>query len=329
MNDVQDTKALSDKLISYLRAEFGSPAIDFASPLVRLRGGYETSTYRFRLDAAPVELSGPLVLRVYPEFYGTRNAVWESTVQNVLAGEGYPVARAHVLCSDLSVLGGAFFVMDRLPGQLLAFAPPDSVPGLLGRAHAELHNVDPAPLIEALDDQGISTSDYRLASRFDWLRDKADELAWIRPGVNWLLDNRPSEPERLAVCHGDFHPFNILYAEGKVSGVLDWPGFAIADPVFDVANSLVLITVSSKHLTASMDGLSSVDWDLMADLYLAAYRTRRALDDTNLDYYRIRRCMMALVQGVEGQKVWQHPLIVRDLLATILEITGIWIKVPV
>jgi aminoglycoside phosphotransferase (APT) family kinase protein len=328
MNDVQDTKALSDKFISYLRAKFGNPAVDFASPLVRLRGGYETSTYRFRLDAAPAELSGPLVLRVYPEFYGTRNAVWESAVQNVLAGEGYPVARPYVVCTDLSVLGGAFFVMDHLPGQLLAFAPPDSVPGLLGRAHAELHNVDPASLIEALDDQGVAESDYRLASRFDWLRDKADKLAWIRPGVKWLLDNRPTEPEQLAVCHGDFHALNILCAGGRVTGVLDWPGFAIADPVFDIANSLVLITVSSKHLTASMDGFSSVDWDLMADLYLVAYRTRRSLDDTDLDYYRVRRCMMALHQGVEGQKVWQHPLIVRDLLATILENTGIQITVP-
>ena len=63
-------------------------------------------------------------------------------------------------------------------------------------------------------------------------------------------------------------------------------------------------------------------------VYLAAYRPRRSLDDKNLDYYRVRRCVMALVQGVEGQKGWQHPLIVRDLLATILENTGIQIALP-
>jgi aminoglycoside phosphotransferase (APT) family kinase protein len=218
--------------------------------------------------------------------------------------------------------------MDHLPGRLLAFAPADSVPGLLGRAHAELHTIAPAVLIEALEENGVFESDYRLAGRFDWLRDKADELAWIRAGVNWLLGNRPPESERLSICHGDFHPFNILHAAGKVSGVLDWPSFALADPVYDVANSLVLIAIPSKHLVASTGDFSSVNWDLMADLYLAAYRTRRALDDKDLDCYRVRRCVMALVQGVEGQKVWQHPLIVRDLLATILEITGIQIAVP-
>ena len=218
--------------------------------------------------------------------------------------------------------------MDHLPGRLLGVAPPESVPGLLGQTHAELHNVDPAPLIKALDDKGIAESDYRLASRFDWLGDKAEKLPWIRQGVNWLLDHRPPEPERLAVCHGDFHAFNILYADGKVTGVLDWPGFAVADPVFDVANSIVIITIPTRHLAASMDGVPSADWGLMAELYLAAYRTRRPLDDANLDYYMVRRCVMALVQGVEGQKVWQHPLIVRDLLTYIFDIIGIQIAMP-
>jgi aminoglycoside phosphotransferase (APT) family kinase protein len=324
----QNSETVSDKLISYLRARFDNPSIDYVSPLTQLQGGYETFTYRFELDGAADELPGPLVLRLYPEFYGTRNAVWESTVQNVLAGEGFPVAQAYVVCTDNSILGGAFFIMDHLPGQLLAVAPQDSVPGLLGKTQAQLHNIDPAPLIGALEAKGIAEYEYRLASRLDWLRDKARKLPWIRQAVNWLVDNCPPEPERLSVCHGDFHAFNILYADGKVTGVLDWPGFALADPAFDVANSIVIITIPGKHVTASMDDFSSVDWDLMVDLYLAAYRTIRSLDDANLAYYRVRRCVMALIQGFEGQKVWQHPLILGDLLVYIDDITGIQIAMP-
>lgn len=115
------------------------------------------------------------MLRLYPQFYGTQNAIWESTVQNVLAGEGYPVARAHVLCTDMSVLGGAFFIMDYLPGRPLAAAPPDSVPRLLGETHADLHDIDPARLIKALDEKGIDPYVYRLESRFDRLRAKAEK----------------------------------------------------------------------------------------------------------------------------------------------------------
>jgi hypothetical protein len=36
----------------------------------------------------------------------------------------------------------------------------------------------------------------------------------------------------------------------------------------------------------------------------------------------------ALVEGVEGQQVWQHPLIVKDLNAAVLDMTGIHISLP-
>lgn len=324
-----DMDYISDKLISYLRDELKNPRIEYSSSLTQLQGGYETSTYRFKLKGVGDELSRFLVLRLYPQFYGTQNAIWESTVQNVLAGEGYPVARAHFVCTDMSILGGAFFIMDYIPGQLLMNAPPETVPEILGKTHAELHKIDPKALIGALEEQGIDEYAYTLNSRFDWLQGRADKLPWVREGAGWLIDNRPPEPGHLAVCHGDFHALNILVDDGKVTGVLDWPGFAIADPVFDVANTIVLTTIPAKHLTASMEGFSAVDWDFAAELYLSAYRTHKQLDSTNLDYYRVRRCVMALIQGFEGQKVWQHPLIVNDLVGYIHRITGIQITIPI
>jgi aminoglycoside phosphotransferase (APT) family kinase protein len=141
MNNVQDVQTLSDKLISYLRAELGNSALDFAAPLMRLQGGYETSTFRFELDGALDELDKPLALRLYPESYGAGSAIWESTVQNGLARERYPVAQVYVFCADMPVLGGTFFVMDHLPGRSLAAGPQEMVAGLLGKTQAELHSV--------------------------------------------------------------------------------------------------------------------------------------------------------------------------------------------
>jgi len=329
MNNIsKDTDLISKKLIAYLKDVFKSPEIEYNSLLERLQGGYETSTYRFQLKGVAEEISKFLVLRLYPQFYGTQNALWESTVQNVLAGEGYPVAKAHFVCTDMAILGGAFFIMDYLPGQLLLSANPETIPDLMGKTQAELHKIDPQPLIQRLKEQGVSEYSYSLNSRFDWLKDRASKLPWIREAVGWLIDHRPPEPRRLAVCHGDFHALNILVDGGKVSGVLDWPGFAITDPVFDVANTIVLTTIPAKHLTASMEGFSSVDWDGVVALYLSAYRAEKPLDSTNLDYYQVKRCTMALIQGFEGQKVWQHPLIVADLIGYIHEITGIPIQVP-
>jgi aminoglycoside phosphotransferase (APT) family kinase protein len=328
MNNTQNVEMLSDKFLSYLRAELGNPAVDFAAPLAQLHGGYETAIYHFELDGVPDELSRPLVLRLYPQFYGTGNAIWESTVQNALIEAGYPVAQAHLVCTDMSILGGAFFIMDHLPGQPLAVAPYDSMTRLLGETHAALHEIDPTPLVKTLADIGIPQQNYGFNSRLDWLCDKTRKHPWIHKAVDWLFDYRPTEPERLSICHGDFHPFNMMVDADKITGVLDWGGLALADPAYDVGNTLVLLTFPSKHLPALMGDFAPDEFDLMADLYLAAYRKHRHLDDTTLDYYRIRRCVRALVEGVEGHKVWQHPLIVRDMVAVILQITGVQVTMP-
>ena len=324
----EDIHQISEKLISYLRGEFNNPTIDYDSPLVQLQDGFETFTYRFKLRGIQDELSKPLVLRLYPHFYGTRNAIWESTIQNVLASEGYPVSKAYIICPDMSILGGAFFIMEFLPGKLLMDAPLETVPDILGKTHASLHRIDPADVIKKLREQGIEEDEYRLTSQLDLLIDRASKLPWIREGLNWLKENRPPESEQLAVCHGDFHPLNILIQDGKVTGVLDWPGFKIADPVFDVANTIVLSTIPSKHVISSMGRFSSVDWESFVQLYLDAYRTQSHLDCEHLDYYRVRRCVDALIQGFEGQKIWQHPLIVKDLIEYIYKITNLEITMP-
>ena len=328
MSTTQDQTRLAERFLSYLRSELANPGLELTSPLKRLQGGYETATYCFALRGLSGVWARPLVLRLYPEFYGPWNARWESLIQNVLVDQGYPVARVHLTCTDPSVLGGAFFIMEHLPGSLLVTAPPEHVPAALGEAHAALHELDPAPLVEALEAEGIEASRYRLAGRYDWLRRTGDEMPWIRDGVDWLMANRPSEPARLSVCHGDFHPMNILCVNGEVTGVLDWPGFVIADPALDVANSLVLMTIPAKHLITAPSGAPSLDWVGIEIPYLTAYQARRSLDVANLDYYRVRRCVMALIEGVERQKVWQHPGIVADLLAYVKQVTGISVTMP-
>jgi hypothetical protein len=45
--------------------------------------------------------------------------------------------------------------MDFLPGELLTAAPVDTIPEILGKAHATLHKGDPEALITSLKRQGI------------------------------------------------------------------------------------------------------------------------------------------------------------------------------
>jgi aminoglycoside phosphotransferase (APT) family kinase protein len=324
-----EIETISEKLITYLRDQLNTPLIDIESPLKPLQGGFETQIYYFQLKNAPGEFSKPLVLRLYPEFYGTGNATWESGIQKVLVAEGYPVAQVHLVCTDMSILGGAFFIMDFFPGKPMVTLPMEAGFQLLGSTHAALHKFDPKPLIKSLVDQGTDESMLYLSNRFEGLKVKARNFPWLRDAVGWLLDNRPPEPENLAVCHGDFHALNILVKDGAVSGVLDWAGFIIADPAMDIATTIVLTTIPFKHLAPTLGlDVSNVDFDVASDLYLDAYRAVKPYDEGNLSYYRVRRCVNSLIQGAEGQKVWQHPGIVQDLLEFIQSATGIQITIP-
>ena len=170
---------ITNDLLAYLRAELNLPALAYQTPLTQLQGGYETCSFRLQLDGAPTALAGPLVLRLYPAFYGVYGAQWESTVQNLLADQGYPVARVPWVCADLAILGGAFYLMELLPGELMIHAPPQTIPGLLGQAHARLHGLDPAPLVRALGEGGFDPRHYRLEGRMAWLREQASAYPWL------------------------------------------------------------------------------------------------------------------------------------------------------
>ena len=313
---------IANDLLAYLRSELDAPALAYRTPLTQMQGGYETCSFRFQLDGAPDGFSGPLVLRLYPAMYGAYDAEWGSAVQNLLADQGYPVARVPLTCTDASILGGAFYLMEFLPGELMIGAPYETIPGLLGQAHAHLHGLDPAPLVRALEEGGFDPRHYRIEGRLARLQEQADAYPWLAEAVAWLLRNQPPEPEQLCVCHGDFHPLNLLVQEGRVTGVLDWPGFLIADPALDVANTLTLMETSGKHL------LRIAQWEIVIQMYLAAYEAERPLDRMHLDYYRARRCVGALAEGARGQQVWQQPPVVRDLVEVVQQVTGVRVTLP-
>ncbi len=321
----KNTNQIAGELIAYLRSELNDSTITYELPLTQLLGGMETSMYQFKLKGIQKELNRHLVLRFSPLHQSPEGVVWESSVQNALADIGYPVAKVYFICVDEFVLGRTFFIMDFLPGKLIWTAPRKIWHEILANAHIALHRIDPEPLIKSLNEQGFGENHYGFDTWFLRLTRTANEIQGWRDVADWLIENRPSKPERLTICHGDFHHSNILIQDGNVTGVLDW-NLKIADPALDVAQAIKLITVHHKRFSGLMSVF--INWKKYSRRYLDAYQTHIPLDSTKLDYYGVFWSLNSLGDGLRGNQHLRRPSYVKDLIKFIHKITRIRIIMP-
>jgi len=125
----------------------------------------------------------------------------------------------------------------------------------------------------------------------------------VRP-IRWLLSHGPPEPDRRAICHGDFHPQNVLMSGNAVTGVLDWPNAVVADPAYDVAATRVILScapIEMAAVPAVARLLARMMRPVLLARHLAGYQRRRKLDRTTLAYYEAASCMRGLVRVAEAR----------------------------
>ena len=166
-----DLDKISVKLIDYLRKELDSESVDYLEPLTRLTGGYETLICRFQLSGLSEDLSKPMILRVFAEHSDFYQPIKESLVQNALAEQGYPVPAVHGTCTDKTILGNAFNIMDYFDGETLleSNTPIDEAFAILGNLHARMHNIDPEPIITKFTEVDWDPRTLTLEGRLVWL----------------------------------------------------------------------------------------------------------------------------------------------------------------
>jgi aminoglycoside phosphotransferase (APT) family kinase protein len=159
--------------------------------------------------------------------------------------------------------------------------------------------------------------------------------------MEWLLSHRPPEPVRRVICHGDFHPQNVLMSGHAVTGVLDWPNAVIADPAYDVAATRTILScvpIEMAALPALLRWLARTMRPLLLARHLAGYQRRRKLDRPTLAYYEAASCMRGLVRvaearlGSTGSSAALNPLDASSfgerLAARFARITGIDAALP-
>jgi aminoglycoside phosphotransferase (APT) family kinase protein len=293
---------LEARLRDHLRTALGTPRLEFAERPTRVTGGFDTQIFAFRLVEAPPAYAGPLILRLLDAHHDPARALSEQATQNALADLGYPAPRVLLASADAARLGGAFLIMDRLAGRPLPRVSVRTMARVVAELQARLHDLDAVAFLRAVTRKGLEPKNLTFDAHLAQLDDRATgaRLSGLAPGLEWLARRRPPRPEPRAVCHGDFHPYNILMADDRVTGVLDWPHAIVADPAFDVATTLVilkLVPMGVSGLAAPLRWLASAARPLLVGSYLRHYRRRRPLDEKKLAYYEAAACMKVLVRA--------------------------------
>lgn len=250
-----------ESLESYL--EKHQPGFQGPLKIKQFDGGQSNPT--FLLSAA----SGEYVLRKQPpgELLPSAHQVGrEYQVMAALMDSAVPVPRMRCLCTDKSVIGADFYVMDYVSGRVFSDA---SLPGLnpeerrgiyldLARILASLHRIDPADV--GLGDFGRPGNYFsRQISRWtkQYRASATDRIEAMERLMEWLPENVP-DSEQMSIVHGDFRVGNCLIGQDSptVAAVIDWELSTLGDPLADLGYACQMY-----YITAFEFGLGDRDLD--------------------------------------------------------------------
>ena len=237
----------ASRIDPYLKAHI--PGLEGQPVISQFPGGASNLTYL-------IEYSGvELVLRRPPFGHKAKSAHdmgREFRILNQLK-DAFPYCpKAYALCTDESVIGSEFYVMERLKGIILrADLPPELGLGpdpartlcqTFINTLAELHKVDYTAC--GLSDLG-KPQGYVQRQIGGWCERYEKALTPDAPRweavKDWLKANMPADHPTPAIVHNDYRFDNVILDPAEplqIIGVLDWELTTLGDPLMDLGNTL-------------------------------------------------------------------------------------------
>ena len=161
-----------------------------------------------------------------------------------------------------------------------------NVAGTLGRAHAAMHS-HPAPdsLPELRDELGRRIESAKALPQ-NFAADALDRLQRLPAG------------DRL--CHGDFHPANVL-GTLRAPVIIDWGDASRGAPSADVARTLLLLRLGElpPDTSARMRTLTAIGRGMLTRRYLAVYRHRASQGLARLEDWMFVRAAARFNEEIE------------------------------
>jgi aminoglycoside phosphotransferase (APT) family kinase protein len=238
-DDTLDTAALTRWLDGHIEG--------FAGPLSveKFKGGQSNPTYKLTTPTRTYVMRakpGPAA-KLLPSAHAIER---EFKVMRSLAGTDVPVAHMYALCSDESVIGRAFYIMEFMQGRVLW---EQSLPGMskpersaiydeMNRVIAALHRVDFKA--QGLADYG-KPGNYLERQIHRWSKQYVASVTQPIPAMDhliaWLPGHMPGSTHSAltSIVHGDFRLDNLVFhpTEPRILAVLDWELSTLGHPLAD------------------------------------------------------------------------------------------------
>jgi aminoglycoside phosphotransferase (APT) family kinase protein len=145
-----------------------------------------------------------------------------------------------------------------------------------------------------------------LPSLRDLVRRKIDIAADLPAELaDFALKKLDALPEGDRLCHGDFHPGNLLLGRDGPA-VIDWTDATRGDPAADLARTRLLLRQGAvpEHMPALIRGLHAFGRGAFFRFYLRAYSRERPIDDDLVDRWEVVRVADRVMEGIgEEQSV--------------------------
>lgn len=166
-----------------------------------------------------------------------REAAVIRALSGPLAGTGVRVAKFHAALPDQRALLGGYVAGEANYNKLQGDDARLEVAADFADQLARLHRIDVRQTpVEGMG--AIGPTSELIERRIAWLREANAGARWdplIHIALDWLEANIPADLPAPVIVHGDAGPANFLYADGKVTALLDWELVHYGDPMADLA----------------------------------------------------------------------------------------------
>jgi aminoglycoside phosphotransferase (APT) family kinase protein len=231
------------RIEAFLRVETGANAARITR-LERMSGGAVQENWALDADIKGGPYAGvrQLVLRTdaAARVEASLRRGEEFAILQVAHAAGLRAPQPLWLCSEMSVTGREFFIMQRLPGVASGHRLTREAALIPDRARlarelaenlARLHALKPPqPRLAFLKTMLARDSIAHYRDYLDQLPDPHPALEW---GLRWCEINAPRDEETTFI-HRDYRTGNYLVHDGGLAGVLDWEFAAFGNPLEDV-----------------------------------------------------------------------------------------------